>query len=113
MKETDETIVRLNHVYPFRQYTAGVPMRWTMHVVELEPYDRFVDELLQGPMRYVRHTHLFEALSPTATLYTDILEYRPYGGAVAQQIFVKSEMARTFEHRQREMKRLLEHQPGQ
>jgi ligand-binding SRPBCC domain-containing protein len=108
VKETDEIIVRLNHVYPFRQYTAGVPMRWTMHVVELEPYERFVDELLAGPMRYVRHIHLFEALAPAATLYTDVLEYWPYGGAVAQHIFVKKEMARTFEHRQREMKRLLE-----
>lgn len=108
VKETDEIIVRLDHVYPFRQYTAGVPMRWTMHVVELEPYERFVDELLAGPMRYVRHIHLFEALAPAATLYTDVLEYWPYGGAVAQHIFVKKEMARTFEHRQREMKRLLE-----
>lgn len=110
VKETDETIVKLDHVYPFRQWTAGIPTRWTMHVVELVPNERFVDELLRGPMRYVRHTHVFEKAG-SGTVYTDLLEYRPYTGPLLQHLFVKGEMHRTFAHRQREMKRLLENAP--
>jgi ligand-binding SRPBCC domain-containing protein len=105
--ETDEFMVQLGHVYPFRQWTAGVGMRWTMHIVELEPNERFVDELLRGPMRYVRHTHQVER-EGRGTRYTDVLEYRPYGGALANALFVKNEVDRTFQYRQREMKRLLE-----
>lgn len=107
VKETDEIIVKLDHVYPFRQWTAGVPMRWTMHVVELVSNQYFVDELLRGPMRYLRHSHLFER-DGAATIYTDVLEYQPYGGALVQRLFVNGEMERTFVHRQSEMKKILE-----
>jgi ligand-binding SRPBCC domain-containing protein len=105
--ETDETIVQLNHVYPFRQWTLGIPMRWTMHVVELIPNVKFVDELLGGPMRYIRHSHVFKP-EGTGTLYTDILDYRPYAGPLMQRIYVNGEMHRTFAHRQFQMKKLLE-----
>ena len=105
--ETDETLVKEGHVYPFRQWTMGIPMRWTMHVVEVVPNERFVDELLYGPMRYVRHSHLFEP-DGDGTIYTDVLEYRPYLGPLLQWLLVSNEMHQTFTHRQREMKRLLE-----
>jgi ligand-binding SRPBCC domain-containing protein len=104
--ETDEIIVKLDHVYPFKQWTAGIPTRWTMHVVELVPNVRFVDELLKGPMRYVRHTHLFRA-DGAGTIYTDVLEYRPYLALLLHPLFVQREVDSTFKHRQREMQRLL------
>jgi ligand-binding SRPBCC domain-containing protein len=106
-KDTDETIVQHNHVYPFRQWTLGIPMRWTMHVVEFVPNEKFVDELMEGPMRYVRHTHLFERQG-TGTRYADILEYRPFLGPLLHHLFVKQQINSTFLHRQKEMKRLLE-----
>jgi ligand-binding SRPBCC domain-containing protein len=53
----------------------GVRWRMTSRIVEFDPPQRFVDEMVRGPFRAFRHEHRFEALG-TGTRMTDVITFR-------------------------------------
>lgn len=86
-----------------------IPCKWRVRIAEVRPDEHFVDEMLRGPLRYFRHEHRV-APSPAGTLYTDRVEYQPYGGRLAKALFVGRYMERIFAARHRRMRQLLEPQ---
>ena len=63
--------------------------------------------MVRGPLRRYRHEH---SVKPAAQgcLYTDRIDYTPYGGRLVERLFLNSYMARLFAARHRAMRRLLE-----
>lgn len=53
----------------------GVRWRMTSRIVEFDPPERFVDEMIRGPFRSFRHQHRFEALG-AGTRMTDVITFR-------------------------------------
>jgi ligand-binding SRPBCC domain-containing protein len=88
----------------YRLRVHGVPLRWRTEIAEWRPPERFVDVQLRGPYRLWRHTHTFVERAG-GTLCRDEVEYWPRGGAIINWLFVRRDIERIFQFRQR---RLLE-----
>lgn len=93
--------------YELRLY--GIPVRWRTLIEDFVADEYFVDVQISGPYRSWRHRHDFEQ-SPIGTLMHDRVEYElPFGffGALAHRLFVKSSLAKIFDHRNQEIKKFF------
>lgn len=82
----------------YRLRIHGVPVRWRTEITAWEPPHCFVDEQIAGPYRLWRHEHRFTAYGDR-TLAEDHVEYRPIGGALVHELFVKNDVRTIFEYR--------------
>lgn len=53
----------------------GIRWRMTSRIIEFEPPDRFVDEMVRGPFSMYRHEHRFEPI-PEGIRMEDLVEYK-------------------------------------
>jgi ligand-binding SRPBCC domain-containing protein len=90
----------------YRIRIHGIPIRWRTEIAEWQPPHRFVDVQLRGPYTLWHHTHTFEELNG-GTLCTDLVQYRPRGGAIINQLFVRRDVARIFAYRAARLRELL------
>jgi ligand-binding SRPBCC domain-containing protein len=93
----------------------GLPFRsqWIARITEFESHHYFADVQDKGPFQRWHHRHEFHAEtreSVDGTLIRDIVEYEvgigPVG-SLANLLFVRNQMLRTFEERQRKLPQLL------
>jgi ligand-binding SRPBCC domain-containing protein len=106
-KDTDSLIGRPHHVYPFRIWVGPIPLRWEAHIVEYNQGHSFADEMLAGPLRYWRHTHICEP-DRYGTRYTDSVYYRTYLPTFVDQTWGLNKLTQIFSYRHARMKELLE-----
>lgn len=100
---TAPSSVREGTLIDYRLRLHGVPLRWRSRIEQWEPGRAFVDRQIRGPYRLWHHRHEFE---PTAegTLVRDRVHYAlPLGvlGTVGHALFVRRDLARIFDFRQR------------
>jgi ligand-binding SRPBCC domain-containing protein len=94
----------------YRLKLHRVPVRWLTRIETWEPGKRFVDVQVQGPYRLWHHTHVFEPDGRGGTLMRDRVRYAlPLGplGAIANVAFVRRDLRRIFDYRQRAVEALL------
>ncbi len=84
----------------------GLPMRWRTRISEWDPPHRFSDEQLIGPYHRWLHTHWFRP-EGDGTRIGDRIEYRPRGGKIVNELFVKRDVRRIFAYRQQIMAELF------
>jgi ligand-binding SRPBCC domain-containing protein len=84
----------------------GIPIRWQSRIDVWEPPLRFVDVQTHGPYRHWRHEHVFEEAAG-GTICRDIVDYAVPGGWLVDRLFVRSDVKRIFEFRQRQLGRLF------
>lgn len=65
-----------------RVRAGPVSLRWVAQHREYVPGRRFVDEQVEGPFSHWNHQHLFEPLGPSASRYTDRIEFAPPFGTL-------------------------------
>ncbi|MBA3893650.1 MAG: TIGR01777 family protein [Gemmatimonadales bacterium] len=65
-----------------RVRAGPVSLRWVAQHREYVPGRRFVDEQVEGPFSHWSHQHLFEPLGPSASRYTDRIEFAPPFGTL-------------------------------
>lgn len=106
----DSTIVTSFRAFPF------LPLRapWIARITEFEWNHHFADVQDKGPFKSWHHRHEFRAETRegiAGTLVRDQIEYEvgfgPFG-AIANTIFVRRQMQRTFAERQKVLPRLLQ-----
>ncbi len=93
----------------------GIRQRFTARIVELNRPDRFIDEMVSGAFRSLRHVHEFHPHG-SGTLMRDILTWEaPLGflGRVAGWLFLKRHMAWFVRTKQRRLKEMAERGGGQ
>ena len=86
----------------YRIRVRGVPIRWRTEIAEWQPPFKFVDQQLKGPYRMWRHAHTFTA-ADGGTMVEDTVCYRPVGGALVHELFVRRDLERIFKYRQQEI----------
>ena len=91
----------------YRIRVHGIPIRWRTEIAEWQPPHRFVDVQLRGPYTLWRHAHTFEERDG-GTICGDHVRYRPRGGALIHWLFVRRDVDRIFEYRQRRLKELFD-----
>lgn len=73
-----------------------LPVKWQTKITKWEPPFRFIDEQIKGPYRLWIHEHRFEE-TPEGVKVTDIVEYAPPFGWLANELFVKHDLKRIFD----------------
>ena len=100
----------LGDTVTWRATHFGVPLRLSSRITEFDPPRRFVDEMVEGPFRRLRHVHTFEAI-PGGTVMVDVFQYAsPLGilGAVADALVLRRYLQHFLERRNAFLKRVAE-----
>lgn len=77
----------------------GLPLKWQSRIAVWQPGVKFVDEQLRGPYRSWWHLHRFEELDG-GTIVIDEVDYRVWGGAIIDRLFVRPDLKKIFTYRQ-------------
>lgn len=88
----------------------GVRQRLTSRITEFDRPRRFVDEMVRGAFRRLRHVHEFQSLGDE-TLMTDEFDYAsPLGilGRLADVLFLETYMTKLLGRRNTRLKELAE-----
>ena len=90
----------------------GITFQLRSKITEFDPPRRFVDEMVSGPFRRLRHVHEFtELAADRSTLMTDLFEYVvPLGflGSIADALVLRRYMRRLLEARNAFLKEVAE-----
>ena len=82
----------------YRLKIHGIPIRWRTRISVWESPHRFVDDQLEGPYRWWRHQHRFEAVENGTQIY-DQVDYGVPGGWPIHGLFVRRQLQRIFCYR--------------
>lgn len=107
--------MRPGELIEYRLKLHGVPVRWKTRIERFDPPHTFVDVQLSGPYRLWRHMHVFEPDGRGGTIMRDRVHYAlPFGplGALAHGLFVKRDLRRIFDFRQRAVAARLDFERG-
>lgn len=91
---------------------SPIRLPWVARIEDFRWLEGFCDVQLRGPFKYWRHCHNLTA-TPTGTRLTDAVEYEPpLGplGAIANALFLRHQLAATFNYRHRRTLQLLAQQ---
>lgn len=91
---------------------AGLVTNWVTEITHVSDGNFFVDEQRFGPYRMWHHVHRFEATAD-GVLMTDQVSYKlPFGvlGKLAHVFFVKRQLNRIFEYREKKLNELFHSQ---
>jgi ligand-binding SRPBCC domain-containing protein len=102
--------MRAGTLIDYRIRIHGLPIRWRTEIIEWDPPHRFVDVQLKGPYTRWQHTHTF-AERDGGTLCCDEVRYRPRGGALVNRLFVRRDVERIFEYRQKRLREIFGRRP--
>lgn len=105
-----EGTLGLGDLVAFEGRHFGVRQRFVARIIEVTPPRRFVDEMVSGAFRRLRHEHEF-VMHAEGTLTRDILEWEsPLGfiGRIADALFVRKHMEWFVRTKQENLKRIIE-----
>jgi ligand-binding SRPBCC domain-containing protein len=94
----------------FQVQGFGPPQRIIHEIIEVEAPRRFLERQVKGPLRHWVHEHLVEHESPGQVVVIDRIEFEPPGGLVGLLVTehkILQSLSAGFDHRHRELKRLL------
>ncbi|AEI40824.1 conserved hypothetical protein [Paenibacillus mucilaginosus KNP414] len=92
-----------------------VTQRLTSRIVEYDRPRRFVDEMLSGAFKSMRHEHTFAQLGPHTTLMRDTLVFSaPFGalGWIVERVILRRYMLSFLKYRNRQLKSRIEEEWG-
>lgn len=95
----------------FQATHFGIKQKLTSKVVKFQSPEYFVDEMVDGVFKTLRHEHHFEKKSMSSTLMKDILHFEaPFGilGWLAERLVLKSYMMNFLKYRGEQLKFILE-----
>ncbi len=103
-------LLELGDLVAFEGRHFGLRQRFAARITALERPHRFVDEMVEGAFKWLRHVHEFKA-GRDATLMRDILEWEaPFGiaGRLADLVFLRRHMRWFVATKQTALKRIAE-----
>lgn len=103
-------LLALGDLVAFEGRHFGVRQTFVARIVEMLPPRRFVDEMVRGAFRWLRHEHEFH-VHARGTLMRDLVQWRsPLGllGRAADALFVERHMESFVRAKQQNLKRMAE-----
>lgn len=105
-------LIGLDESVTWKARHFGLVMTMTVKITELEYPEHFMDEMVSGPFKKLRHRHSFEE-QEGYTLMKDQFEFEsPMGflGKVADWFFMKHYMIKLLETRNKALKQVAENE---
>lgn len=102
--------IGLGEFVTFQATHFGIRQKLTSRIVEYERPYRFVDQMVRGAFKRMRHIHEFEVQGARTIMRDTLIFEAPLGvlGWIAERIVLKEYMRRFLESRNRELKRIAE-----
>lgn len=91
----------------YRLRLHGISIRWQSEITQWDPPHGFIDEQRRGPYRKWIHEHRFR-VKDGGTRVEDHVTYAVPGGALIDRWFVRPDLERIFDYRQRVIAEILE-----
>ncbi|MGF7036076.1 ligand-binding SRPBCC domain-containing protein [Paenibacillus mucilaginosus] len=88
-----------------------VTQKLTSRVIEFERPHRFVDEMITGAFKSMRHEHTFSQIGPGTTMMRDTLVFAaPLGvlGWIVERVILKKYMLSFLKYRNQQLKAAIE-----
>jgi ligand-binding SRPBCC domain-containing protein len=105
-----EGLLEFGDLVAFEGRHFGITQRFVARITVLDRPHRFVDEMVEGAFRWLRHVHEFESCNGL-TIMRDILEWKaPFGflGTLADLLFLERHMRWFVTTKQNSLKRIAE-----
>jgi len=102
-----EGLLELGDLVCFEGRHFGIRQRFCARIVEIDRPHRFVDEMVKGAFRSMRHVHAFETLDGT-TVMRDLLTWQAPLGRIADKLFLERHLRWFVETKQKRLKELIE-----
>lgn len=103
-------LLELGNLVAFEGRHFGMTQRFVARITALDRPDSFVDEMVEGAFKWLRHVHEFES-NDELTIMRDRLEWKaPFGfiGDLADVLFVSRHMRWFVATKQRALKQIAE-----
>lgn len=103
-------VIGLHDTVTWRARHFGLIFKMTVQITEMQSPAFFVDEMIQGPFKWMRHYHAFEA-SGNGTLMTDEFVYRsPLGwlGKIVDRLLITRHLQKLLKQRNQVIKQMAE-----
>lgn len=107
---TTSGLIKLGEYVTWRAQHFGIWFTMTSKITNLVPNQSFVDEMLKGPFKSIKHTHTFEAQNG-GTLMTDVFRFQsPFGvlGAIADKVILSAYLRKLLTNRNAIIKKYAE-----
>ena len=103
-------VMKKDAVFDYSIRVMGLRMRWKSLVSEYRPPHMFVDEQIEGPYRYWRHTHAFAEVEEGTRITDEIRYAMPFGilGEIVQRLAMRRQLEAIFAHRARVISEIFE-----
>ena len=105
-----EGLLERGDLIAFEGRHFGIRQRFVARITEFDRPIRFVDEMVHGAFKRLRHIHEFKPIG-NATLMRDIIEWQaPFGliGRLADTLFLRRHMVGFVSTKQRALKQIAE-----
>ncbi|WCT13559.1 SRPBCC family protein [Mucilaginibacter jinjuensis] len=103
-------LIKLGEYVTWRARHFGIWFKMTSEITSLIPNESFIDEMLKGPFKSIKHTHTFEAQS-CGTLMTDVFCFQsPFGvlGFIADKLILTAYLKKLLIDRNAVIKKYAE-----
>ncbi|HEV8723295.1 MAG TPA: SRPBCC family protein [Candidatus Binatia bacterium] len=104
-------LLEIGDIVAFEGRHFGITQRFVARITALDRPYRFVDEMVQGAFKWLRHVHEFEFTADGATIMRDTLEWEaPLGilGRLVDLLFLRRHMCWFVATKQSDLKRIAE-----
>ena len=103
-------MIGLGQEVTFEAVHFGIRQQLTARVTEFKRPYRFVDEMLRGSFKSMRHVHEFTADGPGTLMKDELTWISPFGpiGSAADKLFLEAHMRRFLMRRNSNLKRIAE-----
>ncbi len=94
-------LIALGEEVTWRAWHFGVPLQMTSRIIEMRPYEYFVDEQVKGPFKRFRHRHEFRETSVGATMIDQVEFEAPLGplGRIVEKLVLGDYLRKLIEKR--------------
>ena len=103
-------LINLHETVTWKARHFGLPLKMTVQITEMQSPVYFVDEMVNGPFKWFRHYHAFQAKG-NQTLMTDEFVFRsPLGwlGKLVDKYILKQYLHKLLQQRNRVIKEVAE-----
>jgi len=90
----------------------GPVQQFVHEIIEINPPGSYTEKLVKGPLPHWVHEHIVEMHASGEVLVIDRIEFEPPGGLarfLVTEARILDSLATAFDHRYRELKRLMAH----
>jgi ligand-binding SRPBCC domain-containing protein len=110
-----EGLLELGDLVAFEGRHFGVTQRFVARITELEAPHRFVDEMVSGAFRWLRHVHEFKDIDGVTEMVDTLTWEAPFGiiGRLADFLFLQRHMESFVRRKQNSLKSMAEAQVNQ